>query len=250
MNKKIVCVAAMMVMAMMPLADACLASAWSLKDTLGGGGVGETVSNLIQGVFSKSDLTVADIAGKWTSNGSAVSFTSDNFLQKAGGVAAAAAIETKLNPYYEQYGLNGAVMTINTDGTFTFKLKAVTLKGTATSNGGGTFEFNFKAFGSISLGSMTTYVEKSGNHLDIMFDASKLKTLISGIARFSGNTLASTAASLLDSYEGMCVGFGMDKTGSSTSSEATTEGTATPDASDGLTKAAGSLLNILKGKGE
>ncbi|MDE5903509.1 MAG: DUF4923 family protein, partial [Muribaculaceae bacterium] len=99
-------------MAMMPLAGACSASTWSLKDALGGGGVGETVTNLIQGVFSKSDLTVADIAGEWTSNGSAVSFTSDNFLQKAGGVAAAAAIETKLNPYYEQYGLNAPLMTI------------------------------------------------------------------------------------------------------------------------------------------
>ncbi|MDE6010512.1 MAG: DUF4923 family protein, partial [Muribaculaceae bacterium] len=146
-------------------------------------------------------------------DGSAVSFKSDNFLEKAGGIAAAAAVETKINPYYEQLGLNNAVMTIKDDGTFTLQAKRITLQGTLASNGNGTFDFNFKAFGKVSLGKMTAYVQKAGNHVDIMFDATKLKTLASGIAKITGVSLAKTAASLLDSYEGMCVGFGMNKTG-------------------------------------
>ena len=226
------------------------ASAWDIKDLLGG--AGETVENLIEGVFTKSNLTVEDICGEWITDGSAVSFKSDNFLQKAGGVAAAAAIETKINPYYEQLGLNNAVMTIRNDGTFTFKAKMITLQGTLSANGDGTFEFEFKAFGKMSLGRLTAYVQKSGNHVDIMFDATKLKTLVATIAKYTGTTLVKTAASILDSYEGLCVGFGMEKRGSSGASGSGNTGgqqQQKSDSTDGTGEAAGALLNILKGAG-
>lgn len=228
------------------------ASAWSLKDALGGGDLGETVTNVLQGVFTKSDLTVEDIAGVWTTDGSAVSFKSDNLLQKAGGLAAAGAIEAKINPYFDQLGLNNAEMTIKDDGSFTLKAKMLTLQGTLASNGDGTFEFNFKAFGKVSLGKMTAYVQKAGNHVDIMFDATKLKNLTSGIASLTGISLAKTAAALLDSYEGLCVGFGMNKTGSvestkPASSAAANDSTSATDSSS-ASKAAGALFDLLKGK--
>lgn len=228
------------------------ASAWSLKDALGGGVLGETVTNVLQGVFTKSDLTVEDIAGVWTTDGSAVSFKSDNLLQKAGGLAAAGAIEAKINPYFDQLGLNNAEMTIKDDGSFTLKAKMLTLQGTLASNGDGTFEFNFKAFGKVSLGKMTAYVQKAGNHVDIMFDATKLKNLTSGIASLTGISLAKTAAALLDSYEGLCVGFGMNKTGSvestkPASSAAANDSTSATDSSS-ASKAAGALFDLLKGK--
>lgn len=49
-----------------------------------------------------------------------------------------------------------------------------------------------------------------------MFDASKLKSLISMVAGLTGNSLASTAGKLLDSYEGLCVGFAFKGNGSQT----------------------------------
>lgn len=261
MKMKMMKPAALLAAALMIGAGSFTANAWDLKEALGGGGIGETVGNIVQGVFTKTNLTLKDIVGVWTTDGSAVSFKSDNFLEKAGGIAAAAAIETKINPYFEQLGLNNAVMTIKDDGTFTLKAKKVVLAGTLESNGDGTFEFNFKAFGAISLGKMTAYVQKSGNHVDIMFDATKLKTIISGIAKISGVSLAKTAASLLDSYEGLCVGFGMDKASTEVSSKSsgTTKTTKTDktggadtqsgDSTSGLGKAAGALINILKGSG-
>ena len=66
-----------------------------LKDILGAGG--GALGNIVEGVFTKSDLTVADLEGEWTSTGSAVTFQSDNFLKKAGGTAAAGAVESKLD---------------------------------------------------------------------------------------------------------------------------------------------------------
>lgn len=177
-------------------------------------GGSSTLGNILEGVFSSSNITVSDMAGVWTSNGPAVCFQSDNFLQKAGGIAAASMIESKLSPYYNQYGLNGAVMTINTDGTFSMKLKNITLKGNITqTTEKGVFQFTFTALGSVKLGSIKTYVQKSYNTLSVMFDASKLKNLISGIAKIVNIQIVKTLTSILDSYQGLCVGFRMERTG-------------------------------------
>lgn len=178
-----------------------------------GNALGGALGNAVAGVFTKSNLTVNDIVGEWTSNGSAVSFQSENYLKKAGGTAIAGAIESQINPYYEKLGLNNAVLTVNEDGTFKLKGSKFTLSGTMTANGDGTFYFNFKAFNKVSLGKVKTYVTKTGNNIDVMFDASKLKTLISGIAKITGISIAKTAAGVLDAYDGLCVGFKM--TGSS-----------------------------------
>ncbi|MDE6295937.1 MAG: DUF4923 family protein, partial [Muribaculaceae bacterium] len=104
------------------------ANAIDIKDILGG--AGGTVGNLIEGVFTKTNLQVSDMVGEWTIDGSAVTFKSDNLLKKAGGVAAAAAIEAKLDPYYKQYGLTGGTITINNDSTFKLTVKKMTLSGT------------------------------------------------------------------------------------------------------------------------
>lgn len=179
-------------------------------------GGGSTLGNLIEGVFSKSDITVKDMMGVWSSNGPAVSFKSDNFLKKAGGLAASAAIEKELSKYYKQYGLNGMTMIINADATFEMKInRLLTLKGNITQVEGekGVFKFNFLAMGTMKIGSLTTYVQKTSKSMDIMFDATKLKNLISAIAKFTGNKLATTLGTMLDSYEGLCVGFRMEKTG-------------------------------------
>ncbi len=202
--KRIKRIALSLIAALAVAAPSMTASAQSLTDFLG---------NMLEGVFTKSELTVYDVCGQWTSTGSAVSFQSDNFLQKAGGLAAASMIENKINPYFEKLGLNNAVLTIEADSMFTLKAKKFTLNGSLSSNGDGTFMFNFKAIKMIPLGSIKAYVQKSGNNMDVMFDATKLKTLVTGIAKISGVKIANTAASLLDSYDGLCVGFKMNKTG-------------------------------------
>lgn len=183
------------------------AHAFDLKGLLGGD-TGETLTNILEGVFTKSNLEVSDLAGTWQSTGSAVTFKSENFLQQAGGIAGAAAIETKLNPYYEKYGLIGSTLEIDNDGNFTMKVKRLTLSGTIT-KGDGVFIFNFKVLGGMNIGQMDTYVEKSPSNLNVMFDATKLKTLMSTVAKFSGMSMAKTLSTMLDSYDGACVGFKM-----------------------------------------
>lgn len=199
---------------------------------LGGGDIGSLAGNLLDGIFTKTDLTLADLTGEYVSQGPAVTFKSDNFLQKAGGLAGAAAIESKLDPYYKQYGLDGMQLTIDTEANFTMTVKGMNLKGTITKNNDGTFAFNFKVVG-INLGKFTAYIEKSGSNLDLMFDASKLVSIISAIAKFTGNSMATTLSSLLDSYDGACIGFKMVSTSANTSS--------------GAARAVSSGLDALKG---
>lgn len=207
------------------------------------GSLGSTLGNIAQGVLSKSDLTVDDIAGEWTASGSAVSFQGDNFLKKAGGLAAAGVIEDKINPYFEKLGLNNAVLTIKDDGTFKLKVKSITLSGTLESNGDGSFIFAFSALGKVSLGKVNSYVQKSGNNMDVMFDAKKLMDIVSGVAKLTGISVAKTAASLLDSYDGLCVGFGMTKTGN-------VESTKPASSASSSSKGAASVIGNILGGGK
>lgn len=209
--------------AAMIIALACpnAAQGQGLGDLLGGllgggqqngqtsGGLGDTLGNLIEGVFSSSNITVADMEGEWTASGPAVCFQSEGFLKQAGGKAAAAAVEAKLAPYYEQYGLNNAQLTVNEDGTFTLVTGKLRLNGTITPAAGkekGVFMFNFTILGQ-NLMSLTTYVQKTSRSMDVMFDATKFKKLMSSVAQFSGMSLAKAVSSILDSYEGLCIGF-------------------------------------------
>lgn len=184
----------------------------------GSSDIGSTIGNAIQGIFTKTDLTLDDIVGEYVSTGPAVAFKSDNFLKKAGGIAGAAALETKLQPYFEQYGMIGMPLTIDKDANFTLVIKRLKLSGTVARNEkDGTFTFNVMIAG-MKIGRFTAYVQKSGRDIDLMFDAAKLKELISTVGKFTGSKLTATAAKILDSYEGATIGFKMKNTadGSST----------------------------------
>jgi hypothetical protein len=256
--------------ALMAGATAQAQSLGDLLQGLGGGGngsdLGSTIGNVLSGIFTKTDLTLEDLVGEYVSQGPAVTFKSDNFLQKAGGIAGAAALETKLQPYYEQYGLTGMPMTIDADGNFTMTVKMLKLSGNVVPGSEqGTFTFNVLALGKIKVGQFTAYVQKSGQNMDLMFDATKLKEMISTIGKVSGMSIAQTLGTLLDSYDGACIGFSMQYTGAPSSTGTTTSGsgldalfggsrsngstqtqdsTTTPAAGEGLNN----LLNILNKK--
>lgn len=224
-------------------ASAFSVQAQSISDILGklgssnsGNSSGGILGSVIEGVFTRTNLTVADLVGEYNAEGPAVTFQSENFLKKAGGIAAASKMESELNPYYEKYGLNNMSLIVEEGGNFTMKIKSLSLKGVIKpGDEQGTFNFSFNVLG-INLGSFKAYVEKSGKNLNIMFDATKLKNFISYIAKLTGNTMAQALGSILDSYEGACVGWKMVSTAQS-------EGT---DIKDAVTNGISSLKDILK----
>lgn len=187
------------------------ASAIDIKDILGNAGDG--ITDMVKGVISTDNIEVKDIAGEWTVESSAVCFKTEDFLKKAGGAAAATMIENKINPYFEKAGLTGGVLTVQTDGQFTFKMKGVTLSGEISKGNDKDFIFAFKAFGKMSVGKITAYVTKSINSMDLMFDADGIRKLAVAVAGFTGNSTLKSATSILNQYDGLCVGFTMKKTG-------------------------------------
>ncbi len=208
----------------------------------GGSDIGSTIGNVLSGVFAKSDLTLQDLVGEYKSEGPAITFKSDNFLQKAGGIAGASALETKLQPYYDKYGLTGMPMTIDGDGNFTMTIKGIKLSGTVEPKSEkGEFTFHVKIAGKMQIGQFTAYIEKSGQDLKLMFDAKKLKDLISTVGKMSGMSIAKTMTSLLDSYDGANIGFKMQYTGAPANS-----GNASGSAS-GAAGLGSALQNILGG---
>lgn len=230
------------------------ANAQSVLDLFGNGSsnssstAGNVLGNLIEGVFTKTDITVADIAGSYTSSGPAVTFKSENFLQKAGGLAAAGVIEGKLAPYYKKYGLDNLTLTINNDETFTMQAKALRLSGKIVRDAAnGTFEFQFSAFGKIKLGSLTAYIEKTGSNINLMFDATKLKNFMSSLTKYFSSSMIKAAGNILDKYEGLCVGFKMQRTGNATDAPATTTGSSTSTKRQGNSNSSfGEGLDLLR----
>lgn len=188
------------------------ASAWdwsSIKNAVSSV-IGSDASSVVDNILQTDNLDVEDLEGTWKSTGPAVSFKSENVLEKAGGVAAAATIENKLKPYYSKVGLENATFTFTKDGAVTITLKSGRqISGTVTKGTEeGTMIFTFGTLA--KLGTLTAYVSK-GTSLNIMFDASKLVKLVTAIATYSGSSSLSSVSTLLNKYEGVYAGFKFDK---------------------------------------
>ena len=189
----------------------------SLQNVLSSSGISTDdvisgVGALIENLTSTENITEADLVGTWRYSSPAISFKSDNFLKKAGGAAAATAIESKLKTYYQSVGMDKTVLTVNEDKSFTLKVSKVSLKGTlARQSEHNQFVFAFKILG-VNAFSSPAYIAKSATGtIAVTFDVSKLEKIISAAASFSGNSAAQSVASLLSSYDGIRAGFRMKK---------------------------------------
>lgn len=168
------------------------------------------------GIIPSKTVDVEYLTGEWKYKNAAVAFKSDNFLAKAGGVAAAAKIESELEPYYKRLGLNKMTLTVEADSTFVMKLSKAKLTGTITTEGerdNSKLMFNFKLFGKVPVGTMQAYVNAESNStMSITFDVSKLLTILEKVAGITGNSTLTTLSKLMNNYEGMTAGFKMTKT--------------------------------------
>lgn len=174
--------------------------------------VNDAIGGLIGGLLSTDKVTPEQMVGTWNYESPAVCFKSENLLQKAGGSAVAGTIEGKLAPYYKALGLNKLSLTVNNDKSFTMASGAMKMSGTIEADGEGDVYFKFAALGKISLGRMKAYVVKSaGNKMSLMFDVSKLVNILKGVGSVTGSSGIKTITTLLDSYDGICAGFKLQK---------------------------------------
>lgn len=166
-----------------------------------------SVGSAIQNVISTDDIALKDIVGTWVYSSPAVAFKSDNLLKKAGGAAAATSIESKLDTYYKYARVQSMKLQINEDSTFTMSFNKVTLTGDFTRDTDGNYLFNYKVAGSINIGTIKTYMTKSGDTLNVMYDVTKLVAILQKVGSYTKNSTINTVSSILKSYEGITAGF-------------------------------------------
>ena len=150
-----------------------------------------------------------DMTGTWTYSGSAIEFESDNLLQKAGGAAAAAVAEKKLDEQLAKVGIkDGQVsFTFNADSTFTSTVGQRTMTGT----------YSYDATDKVvhlryfKLLNMNAKINCTSTNMDLLFNSDKLLKLIAFISSKSSSTTLKTISSLADSYDGMMLGFALKK---------------------------------------
>ena len=163
------------------------------------------LNNVIgSGTFSKQDLC----AHTWKYSKPGCAFTSENLLAKAGGEIAANKVEEKLSEYYSKFGFSGSntYFTFNTDGTFTSKIDGKSWQGNYTFDEK-THAIQMKGL----LLSMSGYATKTTNGISLLFDQKKLLNLIKTIGSLKGNSTLSAIGTIANNYDGMRVGFEMNK---------------------------------------
>lgn len=171
------------------------------------GALGSFINNTI----ANNNFTIDDLEGTWSYVSPAVSFQSDNALQNIGGAAAATALESELEPHYRRLGFNRTSLVVDADHNFTLKLGLVQLKGKVEKDEADHLVFNFNAFGRVNLGKATANATKAGDTLNLTFDASRLINILNKVAGAVNNTALSSLSTLLNSYDGVYMGFKLNK---------------------------------------
>ena len=166
------------------------------------------VINAITSVIGLDKVTAQNLIGSWTYSGPGCAFTSENLLAKAGGEVAAAQIEEKIRPYYEQVGISASntQITFNQDGTFTSRIAGTNFSGTYTFNEASQ-QIKLKGL----LLSINCYTKREINGISILFEAKKLLTVLQTMSALSGRTDLQTIGDLSKQYDGVRVGFDMKR---------------------------------------
>lgn len=182
------------------------------SDSKKGSSLTDIIGGVVGGLLTTDKVDTNSMVGTWNYSSPAVCFKSENFLQKAGGSAIAGTLEGKLAPYYKTAGLNKLVLTVNEDKSFVMQSGKITARGTIETDGKGEVYFNFKALGTIPAGKMKAYVTMTaGKQMSLMFDVTKLVSIIKMVGSVSGSTAIKGVSSILDSYDGICAGFKLNK---------------------------------------
>lgn len=167
-----------------------------------------SVVNAITSVIGLDKVSAQNLVGSWTYNGPGCAFTSENLLAKAGGEVAAAQIEEKMLPYYQQVGISSSntQITFKQDGTFSSRIAGTNFSGTYTFDEASQ-QIKLKGM----LLSINCYTKREINGISILFEAKKLLTVLQTMSALSGNANLQTIGNLSKQYDGVRVGFDMKR---------------------------------------
>ena len=176
-----------------------------------GKGAGSILDKLLGNVLESSkNLSQKSILGTWNFQSTACVFETENLLMKAGGEAAAAKLEEKVNAAMQRVGIQPGrcSYTFNEDGTFTSVMLGRTLKGTYQ------LDVENKKIRLLYLGGImqsTAHVVLVNNQLSLLYDSDKLLKVVNTMSALSGSAAARVLGQILNAYDGMMVGMELSK---------------------------------------
>ncbi|MDD3789490.1 MAG: DUF4923 family protein [Petrimonas sp.] len=161
----------------------------------------------VTGLFSPADQ---DIAGKWNYQGTACLFETDNLLKKAGGAVVANKVEKQFNDYCRKVGIKEGKsdFVFNADSTYSAKLGLARLKGKYSIDK----ETNLITMSyMLGMGKLRATPVQSGNNLKLMFEADGFLKMMKTLSMFTKDNSIEILAAMADMYDGMLLGFDLDR---------------------------------------
>ncbi len=177
-----------------------------LGDILGAATNGQTIGNVLGSVLGTNTMTQQQLIGTWTYLQPGVAFTSDNLLAQAGGEVAATTIKEKVQPIYQKVGIKSSntQMQFKEDGTFVAVIAGKQISGNYTFD-----EKSSQVVLQTLLFNMNCYAKRNSNGIAILFESTKLLTLLQTMSALSGNSSLQTIGDLSKNYDGLRLGFDM-----------------------------------------
>lgn len=165
---------------------------------------GQTIGNVLQSVLGLDKLTKQSLIGTWTYSQPGCAFTSQQLLAQAGGEAVATSIKEKLLPTYQKVGINSAStqITFNENNSFTAKIAGKSFSGTYTFDET-TYQVKLQGL----LLNFTCYAKKNSDGIALLFEASKLLTVLQTMTALTGNSTLQSIGELSKNYDGLRIGF-------------------------------------------
>lgn len=166
------------------------------------------LGNVLTSVLGLDKVTLNQITGTWRYHQPGCAFTSQDLLAKAGGEMVASEVKQKLQGHFQTIGITSGntYLTLNQDKTFSASVDGKKFSGNYTFD-----ESNYKLTLSSLLLNINCYVKKNSDGIGILFEASKLLTLLQTMSAMSGNQTLQTIGTLSKSYDGLRIGFDMTK---------------------------------------
>ena len=174
--------------------------------------LGDVLSGVVNGgaidaiasVIGVTKMTQQSLQGSWKYSGPGCAFTSEQLLAKAGGEIAATQIKQKLQPTYQTLGLaaNNTYVQFHADNTYSASFGGKQFSGTYTFD-----EKSCKVVMKSMLFNINCYAKKNTSGIALLFEASKLLTILQAASALSGNTTLGTIGELSKNYDGVRLGF-------------------------------------------
>lgn len=179
-----------------------------LGSILGALGNENTVNSLADLVIGYVKIDQSQLVGTWKYTEPSCAFTSENLLAKAGGAAVAGQIKGKLQPVFQQVGVNAnnTYFTFTDDNQFSAKINGIPWNGTYTYDPN-TGTLKMKSL----LLSSTAFITRSTKGLNLNFESKKLLNILQVAGAMSGNANLQTITDLSKNYDGVRLGFNMYK---------------------------------------